>query len=615
MAQPEPLQHFFGAYRPTEAEMRQMLEDAADEAERTIPKLLEQHRTGASLKAAQLQLILREVRAQQRALWGDLGGTIRDGMERAALAGVEGETAIDRYLARAGLDIPELRQSFRAQAMRGFRNVLAKGANGIPLSKQVYRTQALAMGWVDRKIRSALILQTDARTLAKQVRDFIDPNVKGGVSFAAFRLARTELNNAFHTVAKERADEPWATGVQWHLSGSHPPSTGKPEVCETYARTDLGLGIGVFAPGTVPDKPHPQCLCYITQEVVGEDEFLDKLVAGDYDEYLGGRVKEDPPKKDPAILYLEAHARDAANKPSVLINHLVVVYGVKRDDAKAMVESYRPPKRPPRKPKPAAATIVPLNPEERPAKPPTGVPAQGQHTGPIQTPTNLPDKTPDHPSPPSQAPLLVRAHLQRINKLTDPKAKARTQKAIEHQARFTPKAALQLNEITEMDRRAPSFGQPGVTGEYDERNRTMFLHPSAFLPAAERVFAKEKATNYISKCGEQFDSLDALIAHEYGHHVHDRWITNAPQKVRAKAIQDICSALGVPPPLHFDNGSLLRWGEKHKAAIQTRVSKYGSTNILEMLAETWAEYTLGDPPRSHIKDMGEILQRLAEENS
>src|SRR5690242_15794584 len=134
-AQPEPLQRFFGAYKPTEAEMREVLQDAAEEAERNIPKLLEKHTTGASIQAAQLALILREVRAQQNAMWGDLGGVIRDGMERAALAAVEGESIIDRYLAHNGMDMPELRQSFRAQAQRGFRNVLAKGFNGIPLSR------------------------------------------------------------------------------------------------------------------------------------------------------------------------------------------------------------------------------------------------------------------------------------------------------------------------------------------------------------------------------------------------------------------------------------------------------------------------------------------------
>jgi len=614
MAQPEPLQRFFGAYKPTEAEMRQVLDDAAQEAERLIPKLMEKHTTGSTIKAAQLSLILREIRQQQHAMWGDLGGIIRDGMERASLAAVSGENIIDRYLSRAGLAMPELQQSLRAQAMRGFRNVLAKGANGIPLSKQVYKTEALANGWIDRQVRKALILQTSAKDLAKQVRQFIDPNVKGGVSFAASRLARTELNNAFHTVAIERSDEPWAKGVQWHLSGSHPPGPpGKPEVCETYARVDHGLGIGIYDRKKVPAKPHPQCLCYITQEVVSEDEFIDRLLAGDYDEYLGHEAEENPPKKDPALAFLDAHAHDPANSTASLVNQLVGNFGVKRDDAKAMVATYRPPKGKPRgggKPKP---TVVPMKPEDRNPVPAKGEPGQGQHTGPVKSATKVPTSTPATPAPPSQTDE-VRAHVQLITKFTG-KQKERVTKALDRQGRFAPKAMLKLNEVKDFDREAPSFGQAGVVGEYDERSRKMFIHSSAFLPRAAQVFEKEKRTNYISKCGQQFDSLDNLIAHEFGHHVHDRWLTTAPAKVRKQAIKDICAALGIAPPLFFDDANLLRWGETHKVGIANSVSRYGSTNILEMMAEIWAEYTLGDPPRAHVRDTGEVLQRLAEENS
>lgn len=615
MAQPEPLQRFFGAYKPTEAEMRQMLTDAADEAERTIPKLLEQNPN--SLKAAQLQLILREVHAQQRALWGDLGVTIRDGMERSAYAATAGESVIDRYLRRAGLDMPDLRASFRAQAKRGFENVLAKGFNNIPLSKQVYKTQALAMGWIDRKIRTGLILQTSAKELAKQVRDFIDPNVKGGVSFAAFRLARTELNNAFHTTAIARADEPWATGMGWHLSGSHPPHPpGRPEVCETYARTDNGLGVGVFPRGKVPSKPHPQCLCYVTQEVVDEDTFIDKLLAGDYDEHLGHKAEVDPPKKDPALAFLDATAKDPANSTASLLNELVNKYGVSREDAKGMLAVYRPPKGKPARAKPPKATVVPLDPEQRPARPPKGVPGQGQHTGPIKSAKSIPKREATPAPLPSQPTDKVKQRIQDITEFQNrkPADRRRVVKALEHQAGFAPKSVTALNGVKEMDSTAPSFGQPGIMGEYDLIRQMIFINGPSFLPQAENVFAKEKSTNYISKCGQQFDSMDALIAHEFGHHVHDRWI-NGSSRQKKEGWTGLARVLGVPPPRNFGNEGLLEWGEKHKTLIANSVSKYGSTNVLEMMAEVWAEYTLGDPPRSHISDMGEVLQKLAEERA
>jgi hypothetical protein len=547
MAQPEPLQQFFGAYKPTEAEMRQMLEDAADEAERTIPKLIERGRTGSVLQAAQLALILREIREQQSALWGDLGGTIRDGMERAALAAVEGERDIDRYLARNGLYIPDLKKSFRAQALRGFRNVLAKGANGIPLSKQVYKTQALAMGWVDRQVRKALILQTDARTLAKQVRDFIDPNVKGGVSFAAFRLARTELNNAFHTVAKERASEPWATGVQWHLSGSHPPSPpSKPEVCETYARVDLGLGIGVYPRDDVPAKPHPQCLCYITQQVIEEDEFLDKLLAGEYDSYLDQQLGK-----------------------------------------KAVVKTTTPIPSPKPAPVRANAKVVPL------------------------FPTQAPD-----PAPPSQTGVsaALRGHIDGIIQYTGPK-KERVRKALERMASRTPRSMLKLDAVKPFPPGHTAHVDPGLIGEYDERVRTIFLADRAFLAAAEERFKKEQETGFVSKCGEKFDSMDALLSHEYGHHLHDRWLETATGAARLRTWRGIARALHLPAMASAGDGDLIDWVTKHRMTLSATVSNYGASNPLELLAEIWAEYTLGDPPRAHIDHAGFILQEIAEEHA
>lgn len=612
MAQPEPLVRFFAAYKLTEAELRQILEDAAEEAERLIPKLVEKHTTGNTIKAAQLALILREIRSQQSAMWGDVNGVLKEGMQRAALAAVAGESAIDAYLRRNGLAMPELHQSFRAQAMRGFRNVVAKGFNNIPLSTQVYRTQALAMGWVDRQVRKALILQTDAHTLARQVRQFIDPSVKGGVSFAAFRLARTELNNAFHTVAKERFEEPWATGVQWHLSGSHPPApSGNPEACEVLARTDLGLGTGVFPVGEVPDKPHPQCLCYITQQVVGEDEFLDKLVAGDYDGFLAEQLGQDPPKKDPAAEWLATYGQDKSRKEADLVNNLVRGFGVSRDDAWDMVLKARgkpPRKRRPSKSKPKPAVVVPIRPPAKPAKP-----AASPAPQPVRTPDVVPTTTPDSATPvPSQAPLLTRAHIDRITTLHISHHKKRTVAALENQARFTPRSMTKLNEVKYMDQSAPSYGVPGVVGEYDERYGTMFLDISAFQPQAKTVFEKEKRSNYISKCGEHFDSLDNLIAHEYGHHMHDLWL-RAP--IRKRVFGEIAKVLGVEPPQFFNTDRILAWGEQHKVLIASLVSRYGATNPLEMMAEIWAEYTLGDPPRPHIQAIGEIMRRAGEELS
>lgn len=90
------------------------------------------------------------------------------------------------------------------------------------------------------------------------------------------RLSRTEINNAFHEQQKRAGDKPWVEGVKWNLSGSHP----RPDTCNDYANQSNGLGRGVFKTGDVPDKPHPQCLCYLTYETLSPEAFLDALGTG-----------------------------------------------------------------------------------------------------------------------------------------------------------------------------------------------------------------------------------------------------------------------------------------------------------------------------------------------
>lgn len=115
----------------------------------------------------------------------------------------------------------------------------------------------------------------------------VDPSTPGGVSYAAKRLARTELNNAFHTTQQASAEvNPFVVGLRWNLSMSHK----KPDRCdELAAGHSPGKTSGVYLPSDLPRKPHPQCLCYTTNEMMDEDEFLDLVSNPDY---LDGLVDE-----------------------------------------------------------------------------------------------------------------------------------------------------------------------------------------------------------------------------------------------------------------------------------------------------------------------------------
>jgi hypothetical protein len=154
----------------------------------------------------------------------------------------------------------------------------------IPLSDRVYQSQQLVTGQVDDIINSALSRGASARDLATDVRRFIRPDVRGGVRYAALRLGRTELNNAFHAAQVDTAIKtPWTTSVRWNLSGSHP----RPDQCNEYAEN---AGTGLWKPEEVPAKPHPNCLCYTTPETPSREEFVRQFTAGEYDSFVDGII-------------------------------------------------------------------------------------------------------------------------------------------------------------------------------------------------------------------------------------------------------------------------------------------------------------------------------------
>ena len=287
MAQPlpnQPLLDVLAQYGVTKRELDAILRDGAQEAERLIPKLIEQHTTGGTVKAAQLALVLRELKAAQSALWGDLGRVTQSGVEAGYLKAAEAaEDVLLKVFGKHGVDKEPFLSWWREQAKAGIANVLAKSKNNIPLSRAVYKTQALASGLVDRTVKRGLLLGHNAKDIAKSVKGLIDPNVAGGVSYAAFRLARTEINHAYQTSQAERyAGEPWNRGMRWNLSKSHPT----PDICNVLATRDVhGMGAGVYPVGQRPDS-HPNCLCYQTAVQVSEDDFVEAFLRGDYNSYI-----------------------------------------------------------------------------------------------------------------------------------------------------------------------------------------------------------------------------------------------------------------------------------------------------------------------------------------
>lgn len=185
--------------------------------------------------------------------------------------------------------------------------------DGFNLSDRVWRIQEYTQKGILDITTQGIMSGTSAVDLTKQVEGFLlkrgpawttgikrSVTGRGTVAYNALRLARTEINQAYHWAQKEMAvNNPMLIGQKWNLSNTHPtdwpPSAaymGYPEICDYRANHDHhGLGEGVFPPGEAPPD-HPNGLCYLTDVWKPVEEILDLL--GDPDpDWVGGELFTD----------------------------------------------------------------------------------------------------------------------------------------------------------------------------------------------------------------------------------------------------------------------------------------------------------------------------------
>lgn len=205
-------------------------------------------------------------------LWqGKVTPAVLKAIEQAAKRSVVAQRQLLEVLLRAtpgGAD--ELAKSLLAASERSWKVLQARLINDIKLSPSVYKNQALMAGKVDTIVNNGLALRQSAKEIAGEVVKYINPDVMGGTRYAALRLGRTEVGNAAHTMNRLTARESkYIVGVEWHLSASHP----RPDECDL-------LDGRVFKPKSVPDKPHPNDMCYTIPVTMDQSEFNRRLVSG-----------------------------------------------------------------------------------------------------------------------------------------------------------------------------------------------------------------------------------------------------------------------------------------------------------------------------------------------
>lgn len=270
-----PIKTFARASKQSTDDLLRLLAEAARESSKDVRQMKGLTASQRAIRTASLHRTMRE-------LWEGVGHLTIFGERDAAEAAEEAVANMQRAFTR---QLPEdIRRMLNIQAKASLDAYISRQENRIQLSRRVYGNINLLNGKLDKRINILLLKGASAEEIAKDVQRFINPNVSGGVKYAALRLGRTELANAFHTTTIRRGREmPWVQGWKWNLSSSH----GRPDICNDYANDDHdGLGAGVFKKANIPGKPHPQCLCYLTAVQVDEEKFISNMKRGFYNQYM-----------------------------------------------------------------------------------------------------------------------------------------------------------------------------------------------------------------------------------------------------------------------------------------------------------------------------------------
>lgn len=245
--------------RAANARMRKLLSDL-DKATRVLGDRAKLDKTAKN----QVDRVLRD---QQRA-WSDLAVILNEQREDARKAANRAATEAEREL----LDLLPIDAATRRRLIAGpdfSRSKNAEVARRISDSARTAR-QLLVRNFNGNK---------SGKELATTVKKQISPRTKGGISYVAQRLTRTEIAVAFHEAQIERAAaSPWVKGLTWKVSPGHVPA----DVCDLYNNK-------TFPVDEVPKIPHPNCACTLEPVLMSKEEFQAALEAGLFDAIIGRR--------------------------------------------------------------------------------------------------------------------------------------------------------------------------------------------------------------------------------------------------------------------------------------------------------------------------------------
>ena len=270
----------------TDKEILKLLQQAAADAQADAKILAAKGGIGNVARAAQQRTAAANLHSRMREMWENVGHLTIFGEKEAARAALDSQDFLARnlYGAAAGTKHDALIKAMQESARSNVDAFISREENMLPLSSRIWRQIDLSRGTLQKEIQKGLLRGLSAEELAARVAGSMKPGVPGGVSYNAMRLARTEINNAFHfTQIRYTREQPWVDGYQWHKSKSHKHV----DVCDERAnRNHDGIGRGVYKKKNVPGKAHPHCFCFLTTVTVDKGRFEKQLRRGSYDQYL-----------------------------------------------------------------------------------------------------------------------------------------------------------------------------------------------------------------------------------------------------------------------------------------------------------------------------------------
>lgn len=151
--------------------------------------------------------------------------------------------------------------------------------NGYRLSDRIWRTDFETRQRLDAMLDDSISNGTAALTISRQAEQFMLPgraalrtNKPYGkdASYRGMVLGRTEVTRAHGEITTKSAQlNPFVSGVDWVLSGSHPED----DICDELATVDAN-GTRLADPYPVDEVPpypaHPQDLCNLQQVVTAD---------------------------------------------------------------------------------------------------------------------------------------------------------------------------------------------------------------------------------------------------------------------------------------------------------------------------------------------------------